>query len=478
MGLQMLSFLASLLLILLLLLWTSDCDALLLLESAGRSLHFTRQAAREVHDVVARTDVLALLDWHMVQGVQGLQLRVALLLRPENATSSETTGPSLVAIDDIFLPCLQAPEALSNVDGAVSVVFYVPHTAVQVLYPCGYDDASASLHMLVAHWRDGNLTVSSNEAVLSLGVARRWLLSHDAGDADAQLLYIQGLDGATSAILLERGESLGVYPSGIARLRFPQKSTMRETELVSSCFLFSLGVSGLVRHSRLEDTFHFELYRLFSSGKSAELLLETSTAIFTDLDSKERRHCSLSSRVAFTGCSLTLSSAPALQVEVALTATLESPTASASQDIGGWVTCGTTLLKGRAVVRDGGLQLLASPLRRAQFIPATQMEAAAAEEGGHTRGRVGRCTFHHSNDTLYCDGAEEPVCPRMCEVSRHCLALQAWWRPPTGVDRYFCRWMGVGLVEVSTFLFILFTATFAVQVATRLLRLRRFGVSF
>ncbi|RNF12629.1 hypothetical protein TraAM80_00172 [Trypanosoma rangeli] len=472
MVLQTFSFFVGILMLLPL---ASKCDALLLLESAGRSMHFTSPATGVTHDVLVHSEVSAILDWHVIRGVPDLQLRVALLLRSNNAASSETTGPSLVAIDDILVRCLHAPESVNNVDGAVTVTFFTRHTAIQVLYPCRYDDASTSLYMLVADWRDGNLSVSSNEAVFSLGMARRWLLSHDGGGADAQLLYIQSLDGATSAILLEWGYSIGVYIPGISRLRFLQKSNMRDTELVASCFLFSVGVSGLVRHSRLEDTFYFELYRIFPSRQSTELLLETSTTI-TDLDSNERRYCSLSSRVAFTDCSLILITAPVLQVEIALTATLESPTASASQDMGGWLKCGTTLLKSRAVMADGGLQLLVSPLRRAQFTPATQMEAGNEEEGP-TRGRMGRCAFYHSNGTLDCGGVEGHVCPRLCGVSRHCLTLQAWWQPPTGVDRYFCDWMGVGLAEVCTFLFALFTATLAVQVAMRLLRLRRFGAS-
>ncbi|EKF31052.1 hypothetical protein MOQ_005117 [Trypanosoma cruzi marinkellei] len=375
-------------------------------------------------------------------------------------------------MDEIFVQCLYAPKLLNHAEDAVSVTFSTSHATVYILYPCGYDDASASLHMLAAHWRDGNLSVTSDEPVLSLGVAKRWLLSHDSGGADAHLLYIQGLDGVTSAILLERGDPFGVYPSSISRLKFPQKSTMRDTELVSSCFLHSVGVSGLVRHSRLEETFHFELYRIFSSKQSAELLFETSTTIFTDLDSEERRHCSLSSRVSFTDCSLTFSRVPALQVEITLMAMLESPTASGVREIGGWVRCGTTLLKGRVDIKDGGLHVIVLPLRRVQFKPTTQMEGLR-EEGEHTRGRLGQCTFHHSNETLNCDGGEEPVCFCRCGVSRHCLALQLWWRPSTGVDLFFCDWLGIGLFEVLTFVFGLFTATFTVHFVTRLLLLYR-----
>ncbi|KAF5224686.1 hypothetical protein ECC02_002327 [Trypanosoma cruzi] len=464
---QMISFLAIVFLFLPL-----NCDAVLLLESVGRSLNFTRQASREAQSVVFRTDVSRLLDWHVVRGAQGLQLRVALLLRFESSTPSENTGPFLAVMDEIFIQCLYAPISLNNADDAVSVIFSTSHATVYILYPCGYDDASASLHMLAAHWRDGNLSVTSDEPVLSLGVAKRWLLSHDSGGADAQLLYIQGLDGVTSAILLEKGDPFGVYPSSISRLKFPPKSTMRDTELVSSCFLHNVGVSGLVRHSRLEETFYFELYRIFSSKQSAELLLETSTTIFTDLDSEERRHCSLSSRVAFTGCSLTFSSAPALQVEITLTAMLESPTASGLREIGGWVRCGTTVLKGRAEIKDGGLHVLVLPLRRVQFKPAAEMEGVR-EEGEHTRGRLGHCTFHHSNDTLDCDGGEEPVCSCRCGVSRHCLALQLWWRPSTGVDLFFCDWLGMGLFEGFAFVFVLFTVTFVIHFATRLLLLHR-----
>ncbi|ORC89581.1 uncharacterized protein TM35_000111150 [Trypanosoma theileri] len=461
-------------------------NALLFLETVEQPLYFTRCAPTEAHSVISDSKINTLLDWYVVRGVDDVQFRVALLLQPENKTISEYTEPSLVFMGDISSQCrsisssslLLLPSSSSSLSSSstsdpvntASVTVFTSSTAVHLLYICG-DDTSGALHVLIAQWRDGNLIVSVDETLMSLSMAKSWLLPRDVGAASTLLIYVVGIDGATSMILLEGMNSLGAHPSSITRMKLPDKFLVGETELVTSCFLPSVGVSGLVRYLRSDGTFHFELYRIFSHEQSAELLLETSTAIFTDLSAEERQYCSLSSRVSFTDCRFTLVGLETLQVDVAVTAILKSPTAAGLRDLGGWVKCGETLLTGSAIIQDGGRRVLVTPLRRLQFKSLVSREDINEEEG-KIKGHMGRCIFDQSDSKLNCSVKEKPHYAPMRGVSRRCTAARMWWQPATTTfapDRYLCKYVGVTLTEILTFSFIFFTTAFGVQLVAKML---------
>ncbi|KEG13201.1 hypothetical protein DQ04_01151080 [Trypanosoma grayi] len=451
-------------------------NAFSLLESAEEPLIFTRRAPTEAHAVVVHSEVRSLLDWHVVCRDDVLRFRVALLLQPVNSTLPEDGEPSLVGVGDIATQCARAPLLAEDGGEFPAVALSASRAAVHALYVCR-NGASGILHMLVAQWLGGDLSAVVDEPVMSFGVAKSWLLPHDVGGAAMQLLYVLSLDGATSAILLERVGPLGAHPLSITQLRLPQRVAVGETELVASCFLPSVGVSGLVRRSPAEGVSYFELYRLFPTGGSAELLLDTSTAIFTDLSTEERRYCSLSSRVDFTHCRLTLSSTDSLNVGIAVTATLESPTAgAASREFGGWVRCGETRLEGSAIIMEGGTRVHVSPLRRAHFKRVLSRETVS-DDREVSQGRLGRCSFHHSLSTLNCSNSETRTYAAVRGVSHHCTAVRVWWRPSVGLDRCLCDWLGVGLVEVLTFALVLFVTMCGVQLVAELL-LRLWGSFF
>ncbi|KAH9599573.1 hypothetical protein LSM04_006779 [Trypanosoma melophagium] len=450
-------------------------NALLFLETVDQPLHFTRRAPTEAHDVISQSEINALLDWYVIRGVDDVQFRLALLLQPENTTISEFTEPSLVVVGDVSSQCrsISSSLLLSSTSDAVntaSVTVFTSSNAVHLLYICD-DDAYGALHFLIAQWRDGNLSVSVDETLISLSMAKSWLLPRNVGATNILLVYVLGIDGATSIIFLEGMNSLGAHPSTITRMKLPHKPLVGETELVTSCFLPGVGITGLVRYLRSDGSFIFELYRIFSHEQSAELLLETSTVIFTDLSVEERQYCSLSSRVAFTDCRLILVGLESLQVDIAVTAILKSPTAGGLQDFGGWVKCGETLLTGSAIIKDGGRIVLVSPLRRTQFRSLVSREDINDTEG-KIRGLMGRCIFDQNDSELNCGVTERPHYATLRGVSRRCASTRMWWQPTTFIsapDRYLCKYLGIGITEVLTFSFIFFTAAFGVQFVTQML---------
>lgn len=445
-----------------------------LLEALDHPLYFRSSMTTRKTDVINGSVMKKLLDWYVVRDASELGFRVATLLQTENMTHSEHAEPSLVALGHVATRCKPVSMPSSAPDAA-SVALQTSPRTIRFFYICsGW--SSATLRAVVAHWREGTLETVVDEPVLSLGAARGWHLPISVPDTPQHLLYVLAADGKTTAVLIEADESpTSAQPTRITTLRLPQKSAAGDTRLVSSCYLPSVGLSGLVHYSETDGHSHFELHRVFSSAQSAELLLETSTNIFTELSVEERLHCSLSSRVTFTDCSLTFSNEAVSRVDVTVTALVESPVGSGGHTVDEWILCGKITLSGNAVVKESGLRIQVAPLRRERFTPArtTLEHVARLGSNGSITGHMRRCIFYHAGGATRAEGGGEEVvnCSSATThfrsgrrgVSKSCVALRVWWRQEETINGYLCNKFGLSTTELSSVFFVLFTSLCGLQ---------------
>ncbi|KAH8605760.1 hypothetical protein ERJ75_001603900 [Trypanosoma vivax] len=462
-----------------LLLCTTHSGAQVFLEALDEPGKFTRQVTTAPGDVMRRSEIKALLDWYAVSGPDGLQFHMALLLQPEGGQLySHSSGHSLAVVSHVLTQCPAVFVHSREYGRVTSVAARSSPRTVQFIYVCE-GEGSSSLRMLVARWDKGELSVAVDESIFFLGMAKSWHLPRGQSGAVLHLLYVRTENVTPSFVLVETSSgSENAYPAQITRLQLPQKEGTPWLTVTSSCFLPSVGISGLIQRSSVDGHSQLRLYRLFPSRRSLELLMETNSLHFTEPLEMERRHCTQPLRAVFTDCHLDLFVTDAIRVNLTVVASIESPSAMGTQKNGRWTECGEALLQSGILIREGGAHIVVSPLRLAHYNPVQAPLSAVqlSTPAGRVPGRDNHCTFFHNGNINDDDGCWHLTCndaglvsqATFKSASRHCTAGQAWWKPSTNPNLYLCDSLGITVTELIIMFLLIFTSALFGQLLTDL----------